>query len=156
MDSNWTLFFQILETAAVIAAVFVALFAIQKQRDTAKKDKTIVLLMNNLEDRLLKDGIKLLLKVHLDENDDVAIYANQSHKKDVEFIAIRNLLNYYENVAIGVKANIYDIEMIKKSQGTMISHIFKQSQPFINKLREAERNPSLYIEFEDFINILKS
>ncbi|SMM98491.1 hypothetical protein SPONN_2432 [uncultured Candidatus Thioglobus sp.] len=154
MDFSWVLVFQIIETAALIAAVFVARFAIKKQRETVKKDKTITLLMNNLEDKLLIDGIQLLLKIHLDEDDDVAIYANKSHKKDKEFIAIRNLLNYYENVAIGAKADIYDIGMIKKAQKTMISHIFSQSKPFIDKSRKADNNPNLYIEFEDFIQIL--
>lgn len=155
MDSNWFFYSQLIQTAALIAAVLVAVLAIKHQRATAKKDKTIALLMKDLEDIFLKEGINLLLKIHLDEHDDVAIYANAPNKKKSEAIAIRNLLNYYENVAVGVKADIYDIEMIKKSQKTMIIHIFNQSKPFISQSRQVENNANLYIEFEDFVEILK-
>ncbi len=150
------LIFQITQTAALIAAVFVAVSAIKYQRATTKKDKTIALLMKDLEDEFLSAGIKLLLKVHLDSQDDVAIYAHTDNKSKKEAIAIRNLLNYYENISVGVKADIYDVEMIKKSQKTMIIHIFEQSKPFIEKSRQVENNPNLYIEFEDFVKILKN
>ncbi|MDC9714853.1 MAG: DUF4760 domain-containing protein [Gammaproteobacteria bacterium] len=143
-----------IQTATLIVAVFVAWVSIKKQKDTAKKDKTISLLMKDLEDDFLKDGMKALLIVHDSENDDVAIYANPAHRNDDKAIAIRNLLNYYENIAVGVNSGIYDIEMIKKSQKTMILSIYKQSEPFIIRLREKNNNPKLYIEFEKFIQIL--
>lgn len=156
MGCNWSLTFQLIQTATLIVAVFVALYSIYKQRQTAKKDKTIALLMNDLEDSFLEEGIRLLLKVHLDPQDDVAIYANTENKSKEEAIAISNLLNYYENISVGAKADIYDIEMIKKSQKTMIIGIYEQAKPFITKVRKTDNNPNLYIEFEDFIQILKS
>ena len=108
--------FQTIQTATLLVAVFVAWRAIVKQRDTAKKDKTISLLMKDLEDDFLTDGMKVLLNIHNSEDDDVAIYANSTHKSDNNTNAIRNLLNYYENISVGVNSDIYDIEMIKKSQ----------------------------------------
>ncbi len=152
--SNTTLIFQFIQTATLIVAVFVAWLSIKKQRETAKKDKTISLLMQDLEDDLLKEGMKILLEIHNSEDDDVAIYANPKHKHDDEAIAIRNLLNYYENISVGVSAGIYDIEMIKQSQKSMIIAIYKQSKPFIKKTREQNRNPKSYIEFERFVDIL--
>lgn len=153
MDWSDSVIFQIIQTATLIVAVFVAWMSIKKQRETTKKDKTISLLMKDLEDDFLKDGMKVLLKIHNSE-DNVAIYANLEHKNSDEAIAIRNLLNYYENISVGVNADIYDIEMIKKSQKSMIIAIYKQSKPFIALLREQNNNPKLYIEFEKFINIL--
>ncbi|SFV87039.1 hypothetical protein MNB_SUP05-SYMBIONT-4-113 [hydrothermal vent metagenome] len=135
-------------------AVSVAWRSINKQRDTTKKDKTISLLMKDLEDDFLEDGIQTLLKIHDSDDDDVAIYANSTNKNDDNAIAIRNLLNYYENISVGVDSNIYDLEMIKKSQKTMILSIYKQSKPFIIRLREQNENPNLYIEFERFVEIL--
>ncbi len=134
--NNPTHIFQFTQTATLIVAVLVALYSIYKQRQTAKKDKTIALLMKDLEDRFLNEGLKELIKIHHNQDDDVAIYANVNHSKDKESIAIRNLLNYYENVAVGVKADIYDIEMIKKSQKTMIIAIYTQAKPFIERLRK--------------------
>jgi hypothetical protein len=156
MDLSNQVVFQIIQTATLIVAVFVAWFSIKKQRETTKKDKTIALLMKDLEDDFLKTGMKTLLKVHNSEDDDVAIYANQTHKNDPEAISIKNLLNYYENISVGVSADIYDIEMIKKSQKTMIISIYKQSEPFIIRLRKQNKNPDLYIEFEKFIGILNA
>ncbi|WXU00670.1 MAG: hypothetical protein Ctma_1399 [Catillopecten margaritatus gill symbiont] len=154
MDLSNQEIFQIIQTATLIVAVFVAWCSINKQRDTTKKDKTISLLMKDLEDDFLKSGMQTLLKVHNNEDDDVAIYANSAHKNDENAIAIRNLLNYYENISVGVGSNIYDVEMIKKSQKTMILSIYKQSKPFITRLREQNKNPNLYIEFERFVEIL--
>lgn len=148
--------FDIIQTAALIAAVFVAQSAIKYQRATAKKDKTIALLMKDLEDELLTEGIKILREVHLDPQDDVAIYANIENKGRDKAISISNLLNYYENIAVGVKNDIYDVFMIKESQKTMIIGIYEQAEPFIAKVRKTDNNPNLYIEFEAFIQILKS
>ena len=148
--------FQTIQTATLLVAVFVAWRAIVKQRDTAKKDKTISLLMKDLEDDFLTDGMKVLLNIHNSEDDDVAIYANSTHKSDNNTNAIRNLLNYYENISVGVNSDIYDIEMIKKSQKTMIIAIYNQSKPFIVRLREQNKNPNLYIEFEKLIGILNA
>jgi hypothetical protein len=98
--------------------------------------------------------MNVLLKIHNSEDDDVAIYANLKHKSNDKAMAIRSLLNYYENISVGVNADIYDIEMIKKSQKSMIIAIYEQSKPFIIHLRKQNNNPNLYIEFEKFTKIL--
>ncbi len=134
-------------------AVFVAWVSIKKQRETIKKDKTISLLMKDLEYDFLESGMRTLRHIHHSEDDDVAIYANATHLQDEKAISIRNLLNYYENISVGIAA---DIEMIKKSQKLMIIAIYKQSKPFIIRLREQNKNPNLYIEFEKFIGILNA
>ncbi len=137
-------------------AVFVAWVSIKKQRETTKKDKTISLLMKDLEYDLLESGMRTLRHIHHSEDNDVAIDANSTHSRDKEAISIRNLLNYYENISVGIAADIYDIEMIKKSQKSMIIAIYKQSKPFIIRLRAQNKNPNLYIEFEKFIGILNA
>jgi hypothetical protein len=55
--------FQIIQTATLIVAVFVAWISTKKQRETIKKDKTIGLLMKDLEDDFLTDGLKILRKI---------------------------------------------------------------------------------------------
>ncbi len=137
-------------------AVFVAWVSIKKQRETIKKDKTISLLMKDLKYDFLESGMRTLRHIHDSEDDDVAIYANATHLQDEKAISIRSLLNYYENISVGIAADIYDIEMIKKSQKSMIIAIYKQSEPFIIRLREQNKNPNLYIEFEKFIGILNA
>jgi hypothetical protein len=154
MDLSSQTIFQLIQTATLVVAVFVALFSVKKQRETTKKDKTISLLMKDLEDDFLKSGMEVLLDIHNSEDDDVAIYANQKHKNNEKTHAIRNLLNYYENISVGVAADIYDVEMIKQSQKSMIIAIYERSKPFIISIRKQSQNPNLYIEFEKFVDIL--
>lgn len=47
MDLNSPVVFQMIQTATLIVAVFVAWTSIKKQRETAKKDKTIELLVQD-------------------------------------------------------------------------------------------------------------
>ncbi len=101
MDLSNQVIFQMIQTATLIVAVFVAWVSINKQRETTKKDKTISLLMKDLEDDFLKHGMEILLRIH-NNNDDVAIYANSAHANDNEAIAIRNLLNYYGDLCINM------------------------------------------------------
>ncbi len=54
------------------------------------------------------------------------------------------------------KNDIYYIKMIEQSQKTSIIAIYEKAKPFIIKVRKTDNNLNLYIEFEDFINILKS
>jgi hypothetical protein len=63
MELDNQITFQIIQTATLIVAVFVAWISIKKQRETIKKDKTIGLLMKGLEDDFLTDGLKILRKI---------------------------------------------------------------------------------------------
>ena len=147
MDYNF------LQTAALIAAVLIAYLAIYKQRDIAKKNKTIELLMKDLEDDFLAQGLVILREV--DEEHNIGDFAKQNKKTSSEAIAIRNLLNYYEIIGVGVESNIYDIDMIKDAQKTMIVRIYEQATPFIKRSREQDNNLSLWVKFEKLVSILK-
>ncbi len=144
--------YSFVQTAALIAAVFVAYWAILKQRDIAKKNKTIELLMKDLEDDFLTQGLNILRET--DQNYHIEDFAKESKKKTDEAIAIRNLLNYYEIIGVGIKSDIYDVEMIKDAQKTMIIRIYEQSYPFIKRSREQDNNPELWVEFEYLVSAL--
>ena len=156
MDLSNQAIFQIIQTATLIVAVFVALKSIRYQRDSIKKSKTIDLLMKNLEDKALAQSLETLRQIHDNEDDDVAIYANKKHWNDEKSISIKNILNYYENLSVGVGEDIFDMAMIRTSQKTMIVDIYTQTKPFIDKLREQKQHPCFYVEFEKFIKILNA
>lgn len=145
---------QIIQTATLIVAVFVAGLSIWWHRKTTKQENTIKLLMKDLNDNLIKEGIKLLEKIDNDEQDSIEIYANDKNIHKKETIYIRNLLNYYEMVSVGVNKGIYDVQMIKQAQKTIITKIYQHSKLFIDKVREVKNNNNLYIEFERFVNKL--
>jgi hypothetical protein len=80
-----------------------------------------------LEDDFLTDGLKILRKI--DEEYRIEDFAKLGKKNFKEAIAIRNLLNYYEIIGVGIESDIYDITMIKDAQKTMIIRIYEQAEP---------------------------
>ncbi len=152
-DDTLSIILMAIQSIILLISIIITANIPKKQRLVDRQNKTLLLLMNNLENEVTIDGMALLLKAHLEADADVAIFANKAHKKAPAAIAIRNLLNYYENVVVGVQADIDDVEMIKKSQKTMIIAIYNQSEPFIKRLRKQNNNPNLYIEFEGFIAV---
>jgi hypothetical protein len=86
MELDNQITFQIIQTATLIVAVFVAWISIKKQRETIKKDKTIGLLMKDLEDDFLTDGLKILRKI--DEEYRIEDFAKLSKKNSKEFLFI--------------------------------------------------------------------
>ena len=153
MDLNSPIIFQMIQTATLIVAVFVAWTSIKKQRETAKKDKTIELLMKDLEDDFLTDGLSILRQV--DAKYHIEDFAKPGRKKSTQAIAIRNLLNYYEIIGVGIESDIYDITMIKEAQKTMIIRIFEQAEPFIVRSRREDNNVNLWIKFQGLVDILR-
>ncbi|CAC9950033.1 hypothetical protein [uncultured Gammaproteobacteria bacterium] len=153
MELDNQITFQIIQTATLIVAVFVAWISIKKQRETIKKDKTIGLLMKDLEDDFLTDGLKILRKI--DEEYRIEDFAKLGKKNFKEAIAIRNLLNYYEIIGVGIESDIYDITMIKDAQKTMIIRIYEQAKPFIIRSRQVDNNADLWIKFQGLIDILR-
>ncbi len=151
---GFSLLFNLLQTVALMAAVLVASLAILKQRDIAKKDKTIELLMKDLEDDFLTEGLSILREV--DGNNRIEDSAKEDKKNSNKAIAIRNLLNYYEIIGVGVQSDIYDLDMIKDAQKTMIVRIYEQSAPFIKRYRSQYNNNTLWKNFEQLVDSLKA
>ncbi|SFV89390.1 hypothetical protein MNB_SUP05-SYMBIONT-5-950 [hydrothermal vent metagenome] len=127
--------------------------SMKKQRDTVKKDKTISLLMNDLEDKFLIKGLKILRQV--DKKYRIEDFAKEDKKNIKETISIRGLLNYYEIIGVGIKSDIYDIGMIRDAHKTMIARIYEITEPFIKRSRIEDNNQELWIKFEDSVEILK-
>ena len=148
----FSFYLQIIQTVALVSAVVIAWFAIKSQKETTKKEKTISLLAKDLE---FLEGMDILRKI---TTEDIAIdsYAEKVNQFKKETIEIRRLLNYCEDISIGVLSKIYNFEMIKKSRKTTLTGIYNKAKPFIIRLREQDKNPNLYIEFENFVNIINA
>ncbi len=149
-ESQIDFYLQVVQTAILLVAVIIAWVAIKYQRDTTKKAKTIELLAKDLE---FLAGINILREVVKDKT-AIEIYAAEDNKYKSEVVEIRRLLNYCEDISVGVAFNIYDFEMIKQSRKSSLIRIYSITKPFIVSLRQQNDNPSLYIEFEKFVDIL--
>jgi hypothetical protein len=147
-------YYQITQTVVLIAAVFVAILSIFWNRKTTKQQHTIKLLLEDESNEFVKDGIKLLEKIDNDSQASIETYAYKNNKNKKEAVIIRNLLNYYEMISVGVNRGIYDVDMIRDAQKTILSNIYKHSKIYINRRRTEELKPLLYIEFEKLIIVL--
>jgi hypothetical protein len=151
LSSNY---YQVTQTVVLIAAVFVAILSIFWNRKTTKQQHTIKLLLEDESNEFVKDGIKLLEKIDNDSQASIETYAYKNNKNKKEAVIIRNLLNYYEMISVGVNRGIYDVDMIRDAQKTILSNIYKHSKIYINRRRTEELKPLLYIEFEKLIIVL--
>ncbi len=61
---------------------------------------------------------------------------------------IHSYLGYHENLAAGVHADIFDLEVINMMTGGRIIAMEKAYRPWVAYRREATGNPCLYIELE--------
>jgi Na+(H+)/acetate symporter ActP len=147
LNSTNTDYYQIIQTVVLITAVFVATLSIWWSRKTSKQQNTIKLLMQDINNDVIKNGIRTLLE--RDKN-DIANFDNNS----IVAMEVRNLLNYCEMLSIGVNNGIYDFKMIKKAQKTMITKIYEHSKPYIDKRRADTNNNNFYKEFEFFVKKL--
>jgi len=139
--------YQIIQIVVLITAVFIATLSIWWNRKTSKQQNTISLLMQDIDNEIIKKGIVVLLN-----EDKQKIKDFETNSQPV--IDLRNLLNYCEMLSVGVNNGIYDFTMIKKAQKTMITKIYKHSKPYIDKRRIETNNNNFYKEFELFVEKL--
>lgn len=68
---------------------------------------------------------------------------------------IQELLSIVEHLAVGVNAEVYDLEILERMSGTYFIHMFNKLSPYIDSMRAAKRNEKLYCEFESMVNDVK-
>lgn len=71
----------------------------------------------------------------------------QDDKRKHEMVGhIRELLNTWERVAIAIRQNVYDENLLYNAYGTSVIWIWKQTRPFMRKRQE--ENPRLFVNFD--------
>ncbi len=89
------------------------------------------------------DGIGEFIKGALSKDDD-------AHQK-----CISDYLAYFEVLAVGIGANIYDIEVLYTIAEGRLLNIYRNYQPYIQAMREKTGLATLYIELEWLAERLK-
>jgi hypothetical protein len=148
MDIN--LILQASTTVAGFSIIVVSIIAIHTQRKTAKQKFTMEYLQLLTFDENLKISAKFLRDCYLDNNKSVELIASsnkEEYKKQQDSLV--PILNYFETLAIGVEIKIYDLNTIKLSRKQQVIHTFKQSEPYIKKIREKLKNDNLFINLEN-------
>lgn len=135
----------VLITAAVAAGI--AVWSVLSQRKIARQQ----LIMQHLERvELDKDMIKARQTFIECTKEDGGLvkYAELGLEQDPKTQSIRLVLNDYERISIGIQQNIYDFDIAHRFAKTAIIKFYERAEPFIVKLRERTKTPSLYSDFE--------
>lgn len=99
-------------------------------------------------DEKLVAASRLLAGFDGDSETSVENYAYAKNRDTDQRKAIQTLLNFYEAVAVGIKNDIYDEQIVKDCQGTIIVGVWRFSEPFVKRLRSENRRDSLYEHLE--------
>lgn len=165
LESNGILntdFFIYMEAVAVTVAAFVAIWGITSHREMTRKSHTIDLLLHDTEEEHYKAGVNFLRSI-CDNKKELLAYARakstdeykeHEENKYQNSLLIDNLLNFLEDIAIGVDEDIFDYSLIKRAQRSFFIDIFDKAYPYIKEVRKD--HPKGYIELEVLINKLKN
>jgi len=61
---------------------------------------------------------------------------------------LRQVLNYLEGIAVGVKHNVYDKDLAYEFLGAHLPAVYRWSRPWIRKMRVHAQDPSIYEALE--------
>ena len=131
-------------------SVLLAVYGFRVHRSTEKKKATISATERILDSRDIREGRKVLYHIHFDDDVDIRKYA-KGHlppDKEKERDSILLLINHYEQLGVGVKKGIYDVEIIDEFVGTSIITAWQYVQTFVAELRTRDHQPSSYKNFE--------
>ena len=59
------------------------------------------------------------------------------------------LLNMFESLAIGLDSGIYDKRMVIQSFGRDLKVVWERAEPFIQHIRDTEKDPDAFTQFEN-------
>jgi hypothetical protein len=132
----------------VLLGILVAVISVWSNKVTARKKQTADFLFASRTDDKLIDGNKCLADLHTSPDKNMKTFASRDKLHTEECANIRYVLNHYERIAIGIQADIYDEEMLKKASYSTVVRLHLQAKPFIDGVRESEGVQMYYQEFE--------
>jgi hypothetical protein len=100
------------------------------------------------------------LKARLPWNDrdpsNVAAFLEEAKEDHEKLALVRRYLNSLEDIGIGVKQGVYDLEIIWLSEGERIITTVENYQPYIQGIREELKSQMVYNELSDLADMLKT
>ena len=148
-----------LEIAAVAVAAAFAYFGVVRQmgerRRLEKQTNSIQVMLTAWKDRDLLRAFRVVAKIHDDPNDQVESYAYRDIPAGEDKAAwagksqaLFSLVNYFETVSAGVRADIYDRKVIRMCGETMFTTSYQRTRKFILEVRSRHKSPTFGEHFE--------
>lgn len=132
---------------SAIAAGTFAVLAIHNQRRIARTQLAFATFARNLWDKDFSAARREFVKLR---NDDEGLvkWAAREHAASQEVASIKNILNDYETVALGMERGILDeVFCFDLFRGSLLKD-FTAARPFIEEIRRREEQPQYFKKFE--------
>jgi hypothetical protein len=138
----------VLQDGMLALGVFVATFSVLTARSIARKKQSADLLLASRGDQLLHAGHAAIRNYYDAGDKNIRVLATPEHFEGSEARAVRYVLNHYEVVSIGIRAGIYDEEMIKNCWYTEVVQTYDKTVPLIAAARGRSPTSTVLQEFE--------
>ncbi|AGN85105.1 DUF4760 domain-containing protein [Enterobacter sp. R4-368] len=143
---------QVISNLLVFGGICTAVLTIRFNVKMARKTQTATFLFESRKDSEYIDGLHTLRRVR-DSGKSFRSYVfpvaeNLSKDENYEGRKIQYILNFYERMAVSIKAGIYEENMLKQASYTTVIDTYETAEPLIKVLREKLRTSLTYQEFE--------
>jgi hypothetical protein len=113
-------------------------------RKTAREKNTLSFI-KDYNDNARTDDVYRLLRKMRDENLSPPNFDDKENEDRKNFLALMNKL---EALAIGVKYNVYDEQLIREMFGNEVKEVCQIAKPLIALIRKEEAHPTAFCELE--------
>ncbi|MEX2375766.1 MAG: DUF4760 domain-containing protein [Dehalococcoidia bacterium] len=130
-----------------MAGATVAVLSIRAQRNLAKKRATLDMLAQKEWDRDYIEARAEFIKLR-DANSGLEFWADKEHKNSPQSNVIRNTLNDYELIAVGIKEGILDEDLYKRWFKTSFLKDMRMAKNYIAAIRQEAGTDAIFAEAE--------
>jgi Domain of unknown function (DUF4760) len=103
-----------------------------------------------------RESLKAVLPWNDSDPKEVAAFLKQADGDHEKLAPVREYLNHLEDLAVGVKQGVFDLETISLSEGGRIIDTVATYRPYMESVRREIRRPTVYGEIEDLADMLKA
>jgi Domain of unknown function (DUF4760) len=103
-----------------------------------------------------REALKAVLPWNDRDPEEVADFLRKANGDPSKLAAVREYLNHLEDIAVGVKQAVFDLETISMLEGARIIDTVTSYGPYIESIRKELHRPKIYDDIEDLAEMLKA
>lgn len=133
-----------IQTGALFASAFGAIFVIWHNGSVAKKRALIDLIIQHKADTKLVASIQTVLKLHEEGCHLSSLVGNDGEERR----AILHALNSHEFIAVGIRLKAFDEKVYKQMQCSNVVKLWSITSGFIHEIRKIDGRNTYFQDFE--------
>lgn len=141
------------EVLAILAtgliAFIVAIVTISASRDIERRKNSMQAIMAARRDTKLFEAMSKMREIDKEDGKSTEVYYHNNCDDPVGRGLLFYLLNHYENIAVGINNRIFDEEIMKRAEYSIIIAVKTMCGPLIDKTRRSENKDTVFKELTD-------